>query len=179
MKIKNLLMQFVIFTPLTLLSTVMSLGVILSFMDPQSDMGEMMGGIGFIVVPLMAFGICFFIAKLMLRIKGKTVEYQYYDNNFEYEVRHEYGDTYSLNKTKGGLTTGTTFIVWFYLLLSPVLFFLQLISNLFAIVALFTDRVASWYGGIDYDELDFPFVQKILHFLFNFVILPSGYGTGK
>lgn len=175
MKIKNILMQWIVLTPLTAISSVLAWGLIVMFTGPEGeDLMTSMGGVGFIMVPFLVISICLGISKLLLKIKGNAVEYEYYDSDYEFELRHEYGDKYSVHQTKGGWSVGTKFIVWIYLLMSPIIFFLQLIANVFALVSFFNKRIASWYGGIDYDSLSFPIVQNILHFLFNFVILDKG-----
>lgn len=181
MKIKNLLVQWLIMTPLSLIQTVFGIGIIMCFTNAefQEEMMGSMGGVGIFIMPLMIIGICFLISKLLLRIKGKAVDYTYWDSNFEYELENDYGDHYTARKTKGGWTTGTKLIVWAYVAMSPVTFFLQLVSNVFALIAFFNKRIASWYGGINYDTLDNPKLQNVLHFLFNFVILNEGYVLGK
>lgn len=181
MKIKNVLMQWIVMTPLTLIATIMSLGLIIMFTDESSmaNFSDSMGGVGFIVIPLMCIGICFVISKILLRIKGKAVEYTYYENDKEYEITHDHGDYYTVRQTKGGWTTGTKLIVWAYVALSPLLFIMQIISNIFALVSLFNNRIASWYGAIDYDDLENPAIQKVLHFLFNFVVLSESHVSGE
>lgn len=181
MKIKNLLMQWIVMTPLSLFQTVSGWGIIMCFTAPdfQEEMMGMMGGVGIFIMPLMIVGICFLLSKVLLKIKGKAVEYTYWESNFEYELTHEYDNKYSARKTKGGWTSGTKLIVWVYVVLSPITFFLQLVANIFALISLFNKRIASWYGGIDYDTLGNPKLQNILHFLFNFVILRDGCTLGK
>ena len=170
MKIKNLLMQWFILTPLTAIQSAAGWGIISFFMDTASS------GISMIIIMLI---VCFLLSKLILKIKGKQVDSTYWDSDFEYELNHEYGDKYSLKRTKGGWTTTTKFSVFLYMLISPITIFLQLISNVFAVVAFFKKRIASWYGAIDYDTFSHPILQEIIHFLFSIVILDEGYELKK
>lgn len=170
MKIKNLLMQWFVLTPLTAIQSAGGCGIILFFTDSASS------GISMIIIMLI---VCFLLSKLILKIKGKEVNDTYWDSDFEYELNHESGNRYSLKQTKGGWTTTTKFTVFLYMLISPITVFLQLIANIFVVVAFFNKRIASWYGAIDYDTLSHPILQRIIHFLFSIVILDEGYELKK
>ena len=175
-------MQWFIMTPITLVQSVCALAILSLFniLDPElrDEMLNMGGGTGIIMFPIiigLMISICLFLAKLLVRIKGKNPEYTYYDKNYEYEIYNDYSDHLAVRKTKGGWTTVTKGFVWFYVIFSPIIFILQLISNFFAFISLFSKRISSWYGIINYDSFDHPLIQKVLHFLFNIVILPKGY----
>lgn len=75
-------------------------------------------------------------------------------------------------KKRGGWTSYIRLVTVFCLLFSPILVFCQIIS---IIIAVFTDpysgRIFSWYGEIDYRRCNSAFLQKILHFFFDFVVL--------
>ena len=174
-------MQWIVMTPLSLIQTVFGIGMVMFIVNSsfREEMMESGGGTGLLIVPLISIGICFLISKVLLKIKGKAVDYTYWDSNFEYELENDYGNHYTARKTKGGWTTGTKMIVWVYVAMSPAIFFLQLVSNTFALIAFFNKRIASWYGGINYDTFDNPKLQNALHFLFNFVILKEGYVLNK
>lgn len=180
MKIKNLLMQWFILTPLAFVNTICGSMILYTIImiftgseGPSSFVTNM------IVFSIIGFGAGCLVSKLILKIKGKEVEYTYWDSEFEYEIKHEYGDKYRIDKTKGGWTQGNKAIVWLYMLISPINILLQLIADIFAVVAFFNKRIASWYGAINYDTFDHPWLQKIVHFLFNFVILSEGYELSK
>lgn len=170
MKIKNLLMQWFVLTPLTVIQSLCGLGIISWILLIGQD-NPAPGGI---FLPIVAFGVDFLISKLILKIKGKEVDYTYWDSNFEWEVKETW-DSVRLEKTRGGWTSETKFIVWVYTFISPVTILLQIVANIFAVVAFFKNRIASWYGRIDYDTLSHPILQRILHFLFGIVILDEGY----
>ncbi|MBR7182299.1 MAG: hypothetical protein IKD28_05930 [Clostridia bacterium] len=172
MKIKNFLVQLFIFTPLSLVMSFASIGLIVTWTGGQLWEMDLFVALFMIV---LCVGACFICSKIILRFKGKEVEETYWDSNFEYEFRHDYGNTYSWHQTRGGWTTHTLLIVWVYMLFSPILFLTQFISLIFAIVSFFTPRIASWYGAINYQTLAMPFLQSILHFLFNFVIMRKGH----
>lgn len=171
MKIKNLLMQWFVLTPLTLLQSACGWAIVSWILMIANDDPAP----GSIFLPFLAFGVGLLISKLILKIKGKEVEYTYYDDEFEYEIKHDYGDKYSIHRTKGGWTSETKFIVWVYTFMSPITILLQIVANIFAVVAFFKNRIASWYGRINYDTLSHPVLQNILHFLLSIVILDEGH----
>ena len=117
MKIKNLLMQWFVLTPLTLLQSACGWAIVSWILMIANDEPAP----GSIFLPLVAFGFGLLISKLILKIKGKEVEYTYYDDEFEFEIKHDYGDKYSVHKTKGGWTSETKFIVWVYTFISLLL----------------------------------------------------------
>ena len=95
----------------------------------------------------------------------------YWESNFEFEIYFDVSDNVHLKQTKGGWTTYTTGIVFLHFVMIPINFVLQLIANIFVIISLFCKHILSYYGALAYDECKLPIVQKILHFLFNFVII--------
>lgn len=181
MKFKNLLMNWFVLTPLTLIHSACGIMILLIIFDSatRDELMDSMAGIGIFVMPLIVFGICFAISKLILKVRGKTVEDTYFDDTYEYEIVNDYDDHFSVRQTRGGWTTTTRGIVWLYIIISPVTFVFQLVYNFFAFVALFTKRIASWYGGINYDSFDHPFLQRVLHLLFGIVALGEGYTLSK
>lgn len=181
MKFKNLLMQWFILTPLTLVHSMCGIMLILLVLDAETreELMGSMGGVGIFVMPLLIIGICFVVSKVILKVRGKTVEDSYFDDQYEYEIVNDYDDHFSVRQTRGGWTTSTRGIVWLYMIISPATFVFQLVHNLFAFIALFTKRIASWYGGINYETFDHPFLQKVLHLFFGIVALKEGYTLSK
>ena len=143
LKIKNLFMQFFVFTPLTLIQTFMFWGVIAYILTYDEEKKR----------------------------KGHVVEDVYWESNFEFEIYFDVSDNVHLKQTKGGWTIYTTGIVFLHFVMIPINFVLQLIANIFVIISLFCKHILSYYGALAYDECKLPIVQKILHFLFNFVIV--------
>ena len=174
MRFKNLLMQLFVISPLT---TVMGVCTILFFF-PFLPIGESIwedlnGGAG-IVMLVILFSIPVTISKILLKIKGKAVETTYWDENFEYELRHDYGNQYSWHQTKGGWTTNTKFGVFIYALFSPILMLTRVAAIFFAFVSLNKkSRFFSWYGPFNYKAAGMKAIplQKILHFLFDVMIV--------
>lgn len=172
LKIKNLFMQFFVFTPLTLIQTFMFWGVIAYILtyDEENTVNRMNGFnviFGLIIMVALAFAISKFITKR----KGHVVEDVYWESNFEFEIYFDVSDNVHLKQTKGGWTIYTTGIVFLHFVMIPINFVLQLIANIFVIISLFCKHILSYYGALAYDECKLPIVQKILHFLFNFVIV--------
>lgn len=175
MKIKNLLMQWFILTPLAFFISGLPISLLLearaAFLGEPTNILPMNL---IIFIPIMV-AIVVLLVKIYLRIKGQTVEGWFFDNNYEYEVRHDYGSKYSLHKTRGGWTLGTKGIVIRYVIISPIVIVLQLLADAFALLTILSRHLISWYGVIDYDMLDYPTLQKVIHTLFGFVVVPSGY----
>ena len=171
-KTVNLLIHWLVLTPLTAISSCAAICLIVFLADFGNSM-ESLGLFGMLFMAILCFGVCFLIAKVVLRLKGKTVSYTYYDDTFEYELRRRYDDSYDVVKTRGGWTSSTTGIVWLYLFFSPVLFLFQLVANFFAFLTFFKPRIVSFYGELDCSMLPAPTLQSIIHFFFNFIILPK------
>lgn len=174
MKIKNLLMQMFIISPLTTIMGVCTFCVVMPFLSIGVSIWEEMNVGAVIFMIILMFALAIGISKILLKIKGKAVEVTYWDSNFEYEVRHEYDNQYSLHKTKGGLTTSTKFSVILYAICAPILIVTRFIAIIFAFVSLGRNsRIFSYYGGINYYDAGLKLIplQKMLHFLFDFVII--------
>lgn len=116
LKIKNLFMQFFVFTPLTLIQTFMFWGVIAYILTYDEEntvnrMNEFNVIFGLIIMVALAFAISKFITKR----KGHVVEDVYWESNFEFEIYFDVSDNIHLKQTKGGWTIYTTGIVFFIL----------------------------------------------------------------
>jgi len=180
LKIKNLLMQWLILTPLTFLTSMLSIAIALLVISPAGSGADEVDPFALIIGVIIILGILLALCKLLLRIKGRATVYDYWDSEFVYELhKNTYNNNYTPIRVKGGWTSRTKMIVWVYFIMSPTLIFLQLIANIFAFISLFSKRIASWYGGIDYGSLSAPVVQNVIHFLFSFVILPRDYVLTK
>lgn len=178
-RIKNLLMQLLIITPLNLTIGIIGVGayspiLLLIFGSSSGDNGANSSpseGGSLIFGFLLMLVILFWLSKLVLTIRGKKVSFEYWDDDFKIELVHEYENIYSWRKIKGGWTVGTTFIVFFYMIISPLQLILQPITLLMAIVSLFVKRIFSYYKTMNLDGLSLSFLQGILHFFLGFVIL--------
>lgn len=168
MRVKNLLMQLFVISPLTTIMGICVIGVTMPLWPDNQDMG--LNGLLF---SLIFFAVAVGISKLLLKIKGKTTETTYWDDRFEYELRDE-GSSYALKKTRGGWTTSTKLGVFVYAIFAPVLIITRIVAIVFAFASLKKgSRFFSYYGPINYSEagLNHVFWQKIMHFLFDVVIL--------
>lgn len=74
-------------------------------------------------------------------------------------------------QTKGGWTKVTKGIVFVYLIISPIFIVTQFITVVFAFIGLGKNKIFSYYGPISFDGLSNITLQKILHFLFGFVVV--------
>lgn len=71
----------------------------------------------------------------------------------------------------GGYTSAYTARFIFTILLSPVLLFTQTVGVIIAFISIFCPHIYSCYGMVDFDDVPVPFLQRILHFFFSFVIV--------
>ena len=58
----------------------------------------------------------------------------------------------------------------FTILLAPILVFTQTIGLIFAFIASPKNNIYSSYTKLEYIDYRLPFLQKVLHFFFNFVL---------
>lgn len=167
-------MQIFIISPLTLIMGVCAFMVFVPFLPIGEATRENLNGGALIFTVVLVAAIAIVISKILLKIKGKAIETTYWEENFEFELRHDYGDNYSWHKTKGGWTTNTKIIVFIYALFSPVLILTRLVAVFFAFVSLNKkSRIFSYYGPINYSAAKLKMIplQKALHFLFDIVII--------
>ena len=174
MRFKNLLMQLFVISPLTTVMGLCTFMVFFPFLPIGKSAWEDMNGGALIFTLIICFAVAIGISKILLKIKGKSVETTYWESEFKYELRHDYGDNYSLHQTKGGWTTSTKLSVFIYALFSPILVLTRFISIIFAFISLSKkSRFFSWYGPFNYSAANLKAIplQKLLHFLFDFVIV--------
>lgn len=170
-KIKNLLMHWFILTPIAAVDSLLAFALISSLTNENSDLFTMGDGTALFIVPALVVAACFALTKIYLKLRGASIDFEYYDNNYEFEVARDYSGNLWYRQTRGGWSHQYKIIVWIALLFSPVIIVFQLVADIFAFIALFIRPMFSWYGVVDYDELSFSFLQRILHFLFGIIIL--------
>lgn len=179
MKIKNLLMQLFILTPLSLIQSFLGFMIILTpiaaYQQCSSESLEPsdLSGLYMLFMAWIFLFVLFIVCKIILRIKGHAVEYEYWDEEFVFSADYdvEKHKIYNVRKEKGGWTTANTPIVFLMVFISPVAFLFQLIALLFAFIGLGNNRIFSYYGQAPYQYCKVPILQAILHFLFNFVVI--------
>ena len=186
MKTKNVLMQIFVLTPLTLLHSVIGMEILLFILSFAGiEIGGWESGIfvldsygspseNFFVYPLIAIAIFVGISKLIIELKGHETQYSYWDSEFEFEGEYDEASHKIKNfkQVKGGWSMATRWgIVLMVMIISPATFLLQLISLIFMIISFFSKHILSFYGAVPYECCRLPKMQKIIHFLFGFVIV--------
>ena len=71
----------------------------------------------------------------------------------------------------GGYTSAYTPRFIFTILLSPILVCTQAVGVIIAFISIFCPHIYSCYGMVDFNDVPVPFLQRILHFFFSFVIV--------
>lgn len=175
-------MQFLfeagILLPLSTFINVFALGPLFVFFSEGEDVGTMNM---ILMIPLM-WVLAFFFSKLKIRLKGKTTD-QYYDVNYltvNPELT-EYDDYIELKATVDATTrTESSNTGWGFLgiILSFVALPLQLIATVMAYMALFFPVIYSTAKPLPKNRR-FSTGNKILHILFDFVIIPSPSRAGR
>ena len=177
MKFKNLFVQLFILTPLSALQSLLGILVIMypimSYTDCGSSENANTSWLSMLWVGLICLAVLFIVCKIVLRIKGREVDKEYWDPEFVYSGDYDVktGKVTNLRKEKGGWTWRSTPIVFLMMVLSPAAFVFQLIALLFVLIGLFSRHIFSYYGRVPHEQCRLPFLQAIIHFLFNFVII--------
>ena len=76
-------------------------------------------------------------------------------------------------KVRGGDEEHLTVNMILTLLCSPILAFTYFIGLIFSFLSLLIGPIYSCVGSVDYDEVPLGILQRVLHFLFAFVIMPG------
>lgn len=179
----NLLTQLFVLLPLAALSTFCFYSLFI-----PSVLTKIFGFEVYILVRFFAFYGLTLITMFYVDLRKMESTVQYWDSNFVFKNRYTNDKVriksdshyYSVNdaaydcgweKTSGGYTWIPTTAFYLFYFLSPILVFLQAISIFFAIIAMFTPHIYSCFGNSDIeDEIHLRGLQKILYFLFCFVI---------
>lgn len=185
MKTKNVCMQLFVLTPLTLLHTSIGTTILLFILSRAglSAVSSVVGGLesleslptgSLIFTAIIIIAIFIAISKAIISLKGHETEYSYWDDVFEFEgdLDESNHKITNIRKVRGGWSRATRW--WFVLLvilISPITFILQLISLVFMIISFFSRHILSFYGAIPYEYCKYPGLQKVIHFLFGFVVV--------
>lgn len=92
------------------------------------------------------------------------------DGNYYLEPTDEAREA-GWERVSGGYTSAYTPRFIFTILLSPIIALTQVIGIIFAFIGIFCPHIYSCYGMVDFDDVRLPFLQRILHFFFSFVIV--------
>ena len=142
----------------------------------------------FPLFPLFLFMGVTFLSALICAVRGQESSVSYYHGDYKFKNVHtgktvkKYGDY----NTKWSLTEeaedagwvmtsdgyGSYFTGWMMATIFsvPILCLTQVIGLLFALIASPVTHIYSSYTKLEYDEFRCSFLQRILHFYFNFVI---------
>ena len=180
-KVKNFILQL-IFTPISLLINALAISPFVYFFGGEKMLGSAAGPNMIFIVPI-TLALAFGANEIFIRLKGKKTG-EYIDVAYlnasvdvtEYSDRYEVTVTpYIENKRERKLT------IWGLIarILCFVAFPLRLVALLMSYVALFCPNVFVSHRRLNPD-MNFNIGNKILHTLFDFVIIPiRGERTGR
>ena len=131
-----------------------------------------------------------FLTGALCVIRSQATEYESYNANYKFKNTYtgkkekRYSEDHILTLTKQSMDRGWTQVSGGYethftaemiitFCLSPFLFFTYLVGTIAAALSYFITPIYSCIGSIDYDDVPLGDLQKILHFLFVFVICPD------
>lgn len=120
---------------------------------------------------LISWALAFFLSKLRLRIKGKQTDF-YYDAAYDEVTKYYYRDVqigeshHEIIKTESA-NTGWG---WLGIILSFILFPLQIVATIAAFLGMFYPRIYSTTKKLP-DNRYFSLGNNVLHILFDFVII--------
>lgn len=185
MKAKNVCMQLLVLTPLTLLHTSIGMTILLDILSlagvslAPSVVGsleslESLPTGSLIFTAIITIVIFIAASKAIILLKGHKTQYCYWDDVFEFEgyLDESNHKITEIRKVRGGWTWATRWgFVLLVMILSPVTFLLQVISLVFMIISFFSRHILSFYGAIPYEYCKYPKLQKLIHFLFGFVVV--------
>ena len=157
------LMKYLLILPLSLLQTFCAImGIAMLFMDSGNDPTTIMF---MVVFSLFCFATSFIPAKAIMFMKGKLPEDSYTDavyfKNSERKVKI------------GRFTNWHEQPLWqvaVWVALGPIVFFIEIIAFLAAVLSLFIEPLHASVGELDYYLLKAEKVQKVIYFLFGFVV---------
>lgn len=162
-KTKFLLKHLLGLLPLSLLQTFCSfMGIMMLFVDAGDDPTAILF---MIVLSLFCLATSLIPAKAMMFMKGKLPEDSYSDAVYFKN---------SERKVKVGRFTNWheqplwQVAIWFAL--GPVMFFLEIIALIAAVLSLFVEPIHADVGELDYYLLKAEKFQKVIYFLFGFVV---------
>ncbi len=172
----NFLLQLFILMPLALIINGCAVAPIIALIAPSGNPVEFSNAV--FLLPVM-WAAAFFLNKLRLRIKGNKTDDWYNVEKTEkgYEIvdydKYEkkitirpYEYTYETEER------GSTLLGWIGILLSFIAFPIQLVAVLVSFLAMFFPIFYSTAKKLPPDR-DFSILNRVLHFLFDFVIVES------
>ena len=186
-KIKNVLISIFGLLPLTFVHSWLALRFILCFFNLTFGIFWILPI--FFGITVLSLAICYIRGHRTLSLSydpsfkfenafGKTKKITaseddtYHDANDETIIENGSGYSSTLwTHIKGGYHWVTRPIVILTTFLSPITFICQLIGVIFAFISKpYKNHIDSYFGKMEYDDLRFPKLQKVLHLLFGFVI---------
>lgn len=141
----------------------------------------------FIATYFIVLGRCeevnfqYFDQNLLIKDKEtKVVTKDYLDDDTVEKYTRNYDNNIPLDRTldnqgfkrvRGGWTYVFSFPFVCRLILAPINAVLLLITLIIAIISSNEKKILCWYGEVDYSRCKSIFINKILHFLFGFIVV--------
>lgn len=122
------------------------------------------------------------IRKQAVTVTTYNANYKF-ENSYTNQKKSIYSDDYlsltdgsierGWKKVSGGYEENLTLSMILTLLCTPILAFTYLVGLVFAFFSILIGPIYSCVGSVDYDDVPFGMLQRVVHFFFSFVIVPG------